>query len=107
MSDATLDAEAAFLRYEAVRPRLPAATFPATSLRVETLADVADRYDAFVLDAFGVLNVGDTAIPGAVTRMAELRAMGKRLIVLTNAASYPRSSGARQVPSTGFRLQRG
>jgi HAD superfamily hydrolase (TIGR01459 family) len=97
-----LDAESAFARYEAVRPRLPAATFPKASDHVHSLADVADRYDAFVLDAFGVLNVGDTPIPGAVERMAALRAMGKRLIVLTNAASYPRTTALAKYHRLGF-----
>jgi HAD superfamily hydrolase (TIGR01459 family) len=69
---------------------------------VHSLADVADRYDAFVLDAFGVLNVGDTPIPGAVERMAALRAMGKRLIVLTNAASYPRTTALAKYHRLGF-----
>lgn len=101
MSD-VLDAEAAFARYEAVRPRLPAATFPRASDHVHSLADVADRYDAFVLDAFGVLNVGDTPIPGAVGRLADLRAMGKRLIVLTNAASYPRATALAKYHRLGF-----
>lgn len=64
----TMDAEAAFRRYEAVRGRLPGAAFPASSRRAETLEEVAGDYDAFVLDAFGVLNVGTTAIPGAVER---------------------------------------
>jgi len=32
--------------------------------------------------------VGETPIAGAVARMAELRARGKKLCVLTNAASY-------------------
>jgi HAD superfamily hydrolase (TIGR01459 family) len=102
VSDAPLDAEAAFVRYEAIRPRLPAAAFPATSIRAATLADVADRYDAFVLDAFGVLNVGDTPIPGAVARMAELRRLGKRLVVLTNAASYPRATALAKYRRLGF-----
>lgn len=100
MSDLTTDA--AFARYEAVRPRLPAATFPAASLHAETLADVADRWDGFVLDAFGVLNVGDTPIEGAVARMAQLRAMGRRLCVLTNAASYPRSEALAKYHRLGF-----
>ena len=95
--------KSAFARYEAVRPRLPVATFPAMSHHVNSLAEVADRYDAFVLDAFGVLNVGDTPIPGAVGRMADLRAMGKRLlIVLTNAASYPRATALAKYHRLGF-----
>ncbi len=95
-------AEGAFQRYESVRARLPQAEFPARSDHVGSLADVAHRYDAFVLDAFGVLNIGTTAIPGAVQRMAALRAMGKRLIVLTNAASYPRAEALRKYHALGF-----
>jgi HAD superfamily hydrolase (TIGR01459 family) len=95
-------AESAFVRYQEVRHRLPAATFPARSQRVASLADVADRFDAFILDAFGVLNVGLTPIPGAVDRMRDLRAMGKRLVVLTNAASDPRSAAHAKYRRLGF-----
>jgi glycerol-1-phosphatase len=100
VSDLTTDQ--AFARYEAVRARLPSATFPAASHHAGTLADVADRWDGFILDAFGVLNVGNTPIDGAVARMAELRAMGKKLCVLTNAASYPRSEALTKYHRLGF-----
>ena len=99
---ALADVDWAFDRYESVRARLPLATFPATSLHARDLSDVADRYDAFILDAFGVLNVGTTPIPGAVARMAQLRAMGKRLIVLTNAASYTRAEALAKYRALGF-----
>ncbi len=102
MFDAAQTTDAAFERYEAVRARLPSADFPMTSHHARTLADIADRYDAFVLDAFGVLNVGDTPIPGAVARMADLRAMGKKLVVLTNAASYTRADALRKYRKLGF-----
>jgi HAD superfamily hydrolase (TIGR01459 family) len=97
-----LDAPAAFARYEAVRPRLPDAVFPTGSAQVSTLADTMDHFDGYVLDAFGVLNVGDTPIPGAVTRMAQLRAAGKRLCVLTNAASYTRSGAVEKYHRLGY-----
>jgi len=97
-----LDTAAAFARYEEVRARLPAATYPSAPIIAKTLADVADRWDGFVLDAFGVLNVGDTPIPGAVDRMAQLRAMGKRLVVLTNAASYTRAEALAKYRRLGF-----
>lgn len=96
------DAETSFVRYESVRPRLPAAAFPATSLHLPTLAEAADHYDGFLLDAFGVLNVGETAIPGAVARMADLRARGKSLTVLTNAASYTRDQILAKYHRLGF-----
>ena len=102
MSEELRDAEAAFLRYEAVRSRLPAARFPAEAVFARDLGEVADRWDGFILDAFGVLNVGETPIPGAVARMAELRARGKKLCVLTNAASYTRAEALRKYRNLGF-----
>lgn len=102
MFDGLQTTEAAFARYQSVRARLPSASFPAFSHIAENVSDVADRYDAFVLDAFGVLNVGDTPVPGAVERMAALRAMGKKLVVLTNAASYTRADALRKYRKLGF-----
>ncbi len=96
------DAEAAFARYEAVRSRLPAARFPRRSRLLPSLEEVADQVDGFLLDAFGVLNVGETAIPGAVARLASLRARGKRLVVLTNAASYTRPQLLAKYHRLGF-----
>lgn len=80
----------AFERYEAIRHRLPRAEFPSKSTFGQSLADTAQHFDAYILDAFGVMNRGEEAIAGAVDRLQELRGMGKRLIVLTNAASYTR-----------------
>ena len=102
MSEALLGTEAAFARYEAVRPRLPEARFASVSVHLPTLSEVADAYDGFLLDAFGVLNVGETAITGAVDRMAELRRRGKRLCVLTNAASYTRRGVLAKYHRLGF-----
>jgi glycerol-1-phosphatase len=96
------DAHTAFARYEAIRPRLPLARYPARSLHLGSLDAVADHVEGFLLDAFGVLNVGETAIPGAVARMASLRARGKRLAVLTNAASYTRAQLLAKYHRLGF-----
>ncbi|HLQ17546.1 MAG TPA: HAD family hydrolase [Tabrizicola sp.] len=96
------DADAAFARYESVRARLPHAHFPIGSRILPSLEEVADHVDGFLLDAFGVLNVGETAIPGAVARMASLRQRGKRLVVLTNAASYTRPQLLAKYHRLGF-----
>ena len=80
----------AFRAYESVRHRLPPPTpFVGECRRVATLDDLAADFDVFLLDAFGVLNIGETAIPGVVERMRCLRDQRKRLMVLTNAASFP------------------
>lgn len=83
-------ADAAFLAYEAVRHRLPPAVAQGRPVQhVETLAEIADAFDVFLLDAFGVLNIGETAIPGAPERIADLQRAGKTVIVVSNAASVP------------------
>lgn len=102
MFDTPDTAAAAFARYEAVRHRLPQARFPDASLHLPGLLAVADHCDGFLLDAFGVLNVGETAIPGAVACIAALRARGKRLCVLTNAASYTRAGILAKYHRLGF-----
>jgi len=84
------DADWAFNAYEAVMSRLPQTTFSTSYQRAETLSDIAEHFDTFLLDSFGVLNIGATAIPGAVDCIDALREMGKRVIVVTNAAGYPK-----------------
>ncbi|WP_245781048.1 TIGR01459 family HAD-type hydrolase [Litoreibacter janthinus] len=85
-----MDTATALAAYEAVRHRLPQA-IPAQNAptHVATLEDIADQYDAFLLDAFGVLNIGETAIPGVIERIETLKAQGKRVIVVSNAAGFP------------------
>ena len=92
----------AFDQYEAVRHTLPQAEFSARSIIARDLSEVSDSIDTFLLDAFGVLNVGDTAIPGAFERMAALRAAGKRLLVVSNSASFPTPVSAAKYRSFGF-----
>ena len=62
------DAKWAFSAYESVRHRLPSATFPRLSKRIDTLNDLVPHFDVFLLDAFGVLNVGESVIPSAPDR---------------------------------------
>ena len=76
-----------FARYEAIRARLPRAAATGVPRAAGSLRDVAAEADAFVFDAFGVLNVGETPIPGAAARLDALRGAGKAVRVLSNAAS--------------------
>ena len=81
--------DTAFAAYEAVRHRLPTALVGGSFQRIKTLEEVADLFDVFFLDAFGVLNIGETAIPGTADRVRKLRAKGKRVLIVSNAASVP------------------
>ncbi|MEZ5652368.1 MAG: HAD hydrolase-like protein [Burkholderiaceae bacterium] len=96
------DASWAFAAYEAVRSRLPSASFGSASGHCAHLGELADRYDVFLLDAFGVLNVGERAIPGVAARIDALRAARKTVIVVTNAASYPFASLRERYRRLGF-----
>ena len=101
----TFDADWAFTQYEKVRESLPAATFPARSSQISNLGEIADQFDVFLLDAFGVLNVGDTVIEGAPERVAALQAAGKQVFVLTNGASLPPEVSLAKYRDFGFNFQ--
>ncbi|MGR3342695.1 MAG: HAD-IIA family hydrolase [Paracoccaceae bacterium] len=105
-SDYSRDAQWAFSAYEAVRHRLPNATFPTTSRKVANLGDLADHFDVFLLDAFGVLNVGEQAIPGAPERVAELQRAGKIVMVVSNAGSYPKRVSLERYVQFGYNIAR-
>ncbi len=96
------NAEWAFSAYEASRHRLPVATFPDQSRHVADLSELADEIDLFLLDAFGVLNMGEQVIPGAPERIAQLKAMGKKVLVVSNAAGYPKSRLMQRYRDLGF-----
>lgn len=102
MPDFKADTDWAFAQYERVRDVLPSAEFPATSTMIANLGDIADRFDVFLLDAFGVLNVGETPISGAPEQIAALQAMGKTTFVLTNGASLPAEVSLKKYRRFGF-----
>ena len=90
------DASEVFARYEALRPRLPALTSEQKATLahadrtqdISSLLDIADEADAFIFDAYGVLNVGHSPIPDAAERISQLRDHGCAIRILTNAASF-------------------
>lgn len=98
-----ISAEEAFLAYEAVRHRLPGAATSARSPgRAGTLQDLAEDFDVFLLDAFGVLNIGETAISGTAERIASLKAAGKSVLVVSNAAGLPHAGLMEKYARLGY-----
>lgn len=55
------------------------------------MAEVAGRYDGFILDVWGVIHDGVTLYAGVVDTLDRLKAGGKKFVMLTNA---PRRSAA-------------
>ena len=70
----------AFATYERVRHRLPLVQRDAGCQRFPNLDAIAEEIDVFLLDAFGVLNIGETSIPGVPERVARLQKLGKRVM---------------------------
>lgn len=103
--DVPLTTQQIFDRYEEVRTRLPQVTTQPDTTNIQSLLDIADQVDAFVFDAFGVLNVGETLIPGADVRLDQLRARGCAIRILTNAASYDRSGAIAKFKRLGLRVE--
>lgn len=92
----------AFAAYEAVRHRLPAVRRKGASQRLPDLDALSDTIDTFLLDAFGVLNIGETAIEGVPERVAGLQKTGKRVVVVSNAAGYPHSTLMKKYKRLGY-----
>lgn len=91
-------------RYESMRARLPDARFGATTIRAPHLQALADEFDVFVLDAFGVLNVGAEPIAGAPERIAQLQRLGKITLVLTNGATATAGDANEKYAGWGFQF---
>ena len=102
IDEAAVDGRWAFERYEYVRHRLPSARFPEAATPLADLGALIEEFDAFIFDSFGVLNVGDTPIPGARARVDSLREAGKQVAILTNGATAPLASLTAKYRSLGF-----
>ncbi len=64
---------------------MPDSTDSAPIPVVGGIAALAGRYDAFIIDLWGVLHDGLKAYPGAIEALRRLKHMGKRIGVLSNA----------------------
>ena len=92
----------AFLEYETVRHRLPAVSEIGQCTYLSNLEDLIDKIDVFLLDAFGVLNIGNTAIKGVPERILKLQKIGKRIIVVSNAGGFPHSLLMKKYEDLGY-----
>jgi HAD superfamily hydrolase (TIGR01459 family) len=64
---------------------------------ISSLADIADRYDAFLIDQFGVLRDGRGPYPGAAETLVRLKDQGKRIIILSNSGKRSEENDRRLV----------
>ncbi|MDX2222889.1 MAG: TIGR01459 family HAD-type hydrolase [Rhodospirillaceae bacterium] len=52
---------------------------------LKSLREIADRYDGFILDLWGLIHDGETPYPPAAATLAALRDAGKTTLLLSNA----------------------
>jgi HAD superfamily hydrolase (TIGR01450 family) len=101
-----MDFETAWSLYRRAETRLPPRPPTTDPVEVAGLVPLLDRYDAFVLDAWGVLNLGESPIPSARGAFEALRRTGKPFVVLSNDASSDPEDGAARHTRRGFPVTR-
>ena len=66
------------------------------------LENILDNFDALLLDAFGVLNIGSSLIPGIIKTLEKARQKNIALLVVTNGASNNSFKKIDQLASLGL-----
>jgi HAD superfamily hydrolase (TIGR01459 family) len=69
--------------------------------RITGLSEIADRFDLFLVDQYGVLHDGIAAYPGAIAGLAGLASRGRKVVVLTNSGKGAAANRAR-LATLGF-----
>ena len=98
-----INAENVINLYEGMRPFFPSYQDNAqTTIAAPKLKNILDNFDALLLDAFGVLNLGSTLVPGIVETLDKAREKGITLLVVTNGASNNSSIKRDQLSNLGL-----
>jgi len=69
--------------------------------RVVGLREIADQFDLFLVDQYGVLHDGVGAYPGAIDGLARIKSRGRKAVVLTNSGKDAAANLAR-LSALGF-----
>jgi HAD superfamily hydrolase (TIGR01459 family) len=69
--------------------------------RIDGLRDIADQFDLYLVDQYGVLHDGVAGYPGAIDGLARLASGGRKVIVLTNSGKGASENQAR-LAALGF-----
>lgn len=64
---------------------------------IDGLREIAGRFDAMLIDQFGVIHDGQTLYPGTLRVLSELRAHGIPVVVMTNSGKRAAANVARLV----------
>ena len=74
---------------------------------VLTLEALAERYDAFLIDQFGVIHDGAQAYEGAVDAMSYLQRRGRKVVIISNSSRRKGDTVARLRSMVAFHAMEG
>ncbi len=74
------------------------------TFKIELLAPIINRYDAFLIDQFGVLIDGEQTYPGAIDALKHIAQSGKPVVILSNSGKRAEPNCTR-LTSFGFDRQ--
>lgn len=66
-------------------------------MRIDGLSAIAERFDGFLIDQFGVIHDGQKLYPGTLAALAGLHALGKPVVVMTNSGKRAEANRKRLV----------
>ena len=85
-------------------PRPPTVASPLSAVPEISIGALLPRYDALLLDAYGVLVDATGALPGAVALIDELRGRGQPFRIVTNDASRSAATCAHRFRALGLAI---
>ena len=100
-----IDLQSTLAIYETQRQYLPNAG-RGLGHHAPSLRSILAQFDVLFLDGYGVLNVGDAAIPAAAEMLAMAKSQGVEVFVLTNGASKDTAVTAEKYRALGLDIPR-
>ena len=84
-----IDSQQVLSLYENFKKILPNSQKYSRDVKIrKNLSNILDEFDVLLLDAFGVINIGDKLIPRIIETLNIARDKGICIIILTNGATY-------------------
>ena len=83
-----IDSHETIKMYEVMRYMMPNNDFNQTN-KENSLMDIIDKFDGFILDGFGVINIGNKLIKGVIPFLNEVKRKNKHIFILTNGSTNP------------------
>mmetsp|Transcript_19607 Transcript_19607/g.65257 ORF Transcript_19607/g.65257 Transcript_19607/m.65257 type:complete len:322 (-) Transcript_19607:72-1037(-) len=72
-------------------------------IRIKRMSEISDKYDAFILDQYGVMHNGAIPLPGALECFESLKKAGKRIAILSNTSRRSKDA-LKKLRALGFQL---